>query len=227
VLAGGGGIIVIALAAVLMISSRAQTEQTSTTTAGASPTPTPTPTPGWLQRCADGAFECVPQLDASRDVAPGLQASHYACRARPDASHSLDCVARPTRLSQMGIKLEGPPARETDARSVFEIDVYGSVGARGGARPGHAQDAWRLETEAYGAAVSAAFARYPAVERQLQGWIAGQDGQCRRFATLEAHDTVAGYQVRCNPVGAISVGNSAADTVTTWEGQISIRAPLS
>ncbi len=219
----GAVILVVVLGIVLKmaIAPAANPVSDSSSTASVAPKPKATPA-GWpLTPCDTSSYACVPNVTIAHDVVPPLQKLGFTCT--PDAPSGVIQACKGTKGDANFVISFLTPDGDPTATRVQEVNVHSDVAAKGQNPPDRTHDAWVANVGNFHTTIETIFAQYPAVKKDLETWVDKQSGKCP-FPTLADHDTVDGYEVRCDPIAPIALSGSLG-TVTTWSSTITLSAP--
>ncbi|WP_152362707.1 hypothetical protein [Microlunatus speluncae] len=181
-----------------------------------SATPTPTPTgPGPVRCRPDRGTGCFPKISMAKLVA-ALRAKGFACEK--SGKYGTRCAKRVGDNDQHSYSLR---RNLSDADQLESFLALGSAAAVGNDPPDRTGQANRRTVEALQAGLGYVLPGSESTRQKIAAWAQKTQGRCRD--TLDVHQEIDGFQLRCSNPDAIAIAGKNG-TVTTWSGSVSIGA---
>lgn len=180
-----------------------------------SPSPTPSPTGPGPVRCQPRSSEgCFPKVSVGTLVA-ALRAKGFRCEK--SGSYGTRCTKSISSRDQHTFALNHSLR---DADRLTSLMALGSASAAGSSPPDRTDQANRRTVEALQLGLDQVLPAADSTRRKIADWARRHQGRCSD--TLDVHEVIDGYELRCSNPEAIAVGGN--QVVTTWSGSVTVGA---
>lgn len=179
------------------------------------PSPSPSPTGPGPVRCQPRTSEgCFPKVSVSKLVA-ALRAKGFQCEK--SGSYGTRCTKSIASRDQHTFALSHSLR---DADRLTSLMALGSASAVGSNPPDRTGQANRRTIEALQLGLDQVLPAAASTRRKIADWARDHQGSCAD--TLDVHQVIDGYELRCSNPEPIAVSGEQA--VTTWSGSVTIGA---